>query len=63
MDYTAIGDGVNVASRLQAIALPGQIMVSRSVFDKTRDRYEFKRWGNVALKGKSKPVEVFEVLY
>lgn len=63
MDYTAIGDGVNVASRLQAIALPGQIMVSRSVFDKTRGRYEFKRWGNVALKGKSKPVEVFEVLY
>lgn len=63
MDYTAIGDRVNVASRLQSIAEGGQILVSRSIYDATRDLFQFKEVGFVEVKGKKTKVEIFEVLY
>lgn len=62
-DYTAIGDEVNLASRLQSIAKGGQILTSRSVYDATRHKYLYREFGNLLVKGKRKPVEVFEVLY
>lgn len=63
MDYTAIGDEVNIASRLQSIAQGGQILVSRSVYEATKELFDFKEFGLVNVKGKKNPVEVFEVLY
>jgi len=63
MDYTAIGDEVNVASRLQSIARGGQILVSRSVYDVTYNVFKFRGVGKVKVKGKRRPVEVFEVIY
>ncbi|NET58764.1 MAG: GAF domain-containing protein [Symploca sp. SIO2E6] len=63
MDYTAIGDEVNIASRLQSIAKGGQILVSRSVYDETKELFQFKEFGLVNVKGRRRPVEVFEVLY
>lgn len=63
MDYTAIGDEVNVAERLQSIAKGGQIFVTNSVYEITQDLFEFKRIGSVDIKGKKLPIEVFEVIY
>lgn len=63
MDYTAIGDEVNTGSRLQSLAKGGQILVSRSVFEATKDLFQFKEIGSVQVKGKNKSVEVFEVQY
>jgi len=63
MDYTAIGDKVNIASRLQSIAKGEQILVCRSVYDVTYNLFEFKEVGMVQVKGKKKPVDVFEVVY
>ncbi|HEY9907155.1 MAG TPA: adenylate/guanylate cyclase domain-containing protein [Thermosynechococcaceae cyanobacterium] len=63
MDYTAIGDRVNTASRIQSIAQGGQILVSRSVYEAAHDRFEFKELGNLTVKGKRQTVEVLEVLY
>ena len=63
MDYTAIGDEMNIGSRLQSLAKAGQIMVSRSVYDVTKDFFTFKEIGSVQVKGKDKSVEVFEVIY
>jgi adenylate cyclase len=63
MDYTAIGDKVNVASRLQSLAKGEQILVSRSVYDATQDIFEFKSFGTVQVKGKKEAVEIFEVVY
>lgn len=63
MDYTAIGDGVNIAQRLESMARGGQILVSRSVYDATRDIFRFREIGHVNVKGKDKAIEVFEVLY
>jgi len=63
MDYTAIGDEVNVASRLQAEAKGGQILVSRTVYEAGRDVFSFRPMGPIRVKGKQKPVETYEVLY
>ena len=63
MDYTAIGDRVNTASRLQSIAQGGQILVSRSVYEAAQHQFKFKELGNFSVKGKRQTVEVLEVLY
>ncbi len=63
MDYTAIGDEVNLASRLQSIAQGGQILVSRSVYEATRHAYSYREFGSLNVKGKRNTVEVFEVVY
>jgi class 3 adenylate cyclase len=63
MDYTAIGDEVNLAARLQSIAKGNQILASRSVYEATKHKYVFREFGNLMVKGKRHPVEVFEVLY
>jgi class 3 adenylate cyclase len=63
MDYTAIGDKVNVASRLQSIAKGEQILVSRNIYEVTKHLFEFKEIGSVQVKGKKEAIEVFEVVY
>jgi adenylate cyclase len=63
MDYTAIGDKVNIAFRLQSMAKEEQILVSRSIYDATQNLFEFKEVGLVQVKGKKHPIEVFEVVY
>ena len=63
MDYTAIGDEMNIASRLQGLAKGGQILVTRSVYEATQSDFEFREFGTLPVKGKKKLVEVFEVIY
>lgn len=63
MDYTAIGDEVNVAARLQSIAKPYQILVSKSIYDATKSEFKYQHLGNVHVKGKKNEIEIFEVLY
>jgi adenylate cyclase len=67
MDYTAIGDEVNIASRLQGLAQGGQILVTRSVYDAVKlvgeTTFSFKEFGTLQVKGKKNMVEIFEVLY
>jgi class 3 adenylate cyclase/putative methionine-R-sulfoxide reductase with GAF domain len=63
MDYTAIGDVVNISQRLQAIAKGGQILVTRSIYDSACDSFELKELGALKVKGRKEPVEIFEVIY
>jgi adenylate cyclase len=57
------GDGVNVAARLEALAEPGGICVSRVVRDQVRDRldYAFEDLGEQQVKNISRPVRVYRV--
>ncbi len=59
------GDGVNVASRLEAIAEPGGICVSAAVRDQVGDRLDvtFEDLGEHTVKNISRPIRVFRVLY
>lgn len=57
------GDGVNIAARLEAIAEPGGICLSRTARDQVRDRLDLdlRDLGNVAVKNISRPVRTFAV--
>ena len=61
MDYTAIGDTVNVAARLEANAKPDQILVSQSVMDVISPYVASTLIGPLALKGKTKTVTAYEI--
>ena len=61
MDYTAIGDTVNVAERLESIAKGGQVLISRDLYEQVRDRYQAAYAGSQSLKGRQDDVDVFLV--
>jgi len=62
MDYTALGDTVNLASRMEQIAQPGNIMVAESTYKAAKDHFSFKPLDYLKIKGKRKAVSVYEVL-
>ncbi len=61
MDYTAIGDTVNTAARLEANAKAGQILISEFVYEKLKSRIEVTEIGEIPLKGKSQGIMVYAV--
>lgn len=61
MDFTAIGDTVNTAARLEANAKKGQVLISDALYERVKDRIEVEEIGEIPLKGKSKGVFVYEV--
>ena len=61
MDYTAMGDTVNTAARLEANAKRGQILISSDVYDRVKDRITAEPIGEIPLKGKSVGVFVWSV--
>jgi class 3 adenylate cyclase len=62
MHYTVVGDPVNVASRLQTAAGPGQILVDEPTHDSVRDLVMAQDLGSLRLAGKSDWVRAFNVL-
>lgn len=63
LDYTVIGDVVNLSARLCAIAKPDQIIAPIEMVDKLSGDYPTIRLNPVWVKGRSQPLEVFEVDY
>ena len=61
MDYTAIGDTVNTAARLESNAKRGQILISQDVYEAVKDRVEVTEVGVIPLKGKSNDVFVYQL--
>lgn len=62
LDYTVIGDAVNVTQRLQAAAKPGQILITEAVFNKAKESFRCEVNGELILKNKSLPVNTYEVI-
>lgn len=62
LDYTVIGDTVNTAQRLQAAAGPSQIVIQETCYEKIKQSFQCNRIGEVALKNKTNPVTIYEVL-
>jgi adenylate cyclase len=62
LDYTVVGDTVNTASRLCGVAGPGQILVTEECAAEMRDTFRIGDLPSLEVKGKAKPLRVFQVL-
>lgn len=62
LDYTAIGDTVNLAARLESNAQPGQILISEELHRRAGHLFATEDMGEIKVKGKEKPVRVYAVL-
>jgi class 3 adenylate cyclase len=60
-DFTAIGDAVNVAHRLEKLAQPGEILVSEAVQRRVRGSIRLRFEGERQLSGRQEPVHVYAV--
>jgi class 3 adenylate cyclase/tetratricopeptide (TPR) repeat protein len=62
MSFTALGDTVNLASRIQTLAEPGSVYLTRSTFGLVADYFDCVEVGMREVKGRSKPVDVYQAI-
>ena len=62
LDYTVIGDSVNVAQRLQSVAKASQILITEQVHNQIKESFKSEKVGEFTLKNKEKPVMTYEVI-
>ena len=62
LEYTAIGDSVNTAKRIQENAARNQILISKEAYQRVNKDVQANPYAPLLVKGKSEPVEVYEVL-
>ena len=63
MDYTVIGDTVNLGSRLCSAAGPGEIIVSKEVTKDHEKKFKFEELKPIQVKGKKDKINIFKVIY
>jgi predicted ATPase len=61
-DYGVVGDTVNVAARVQQIGAPGQVTIGEETYRLVRKSFDCRPLGAVSVKGKTEPIQTFEVL-
>ncbi|MBA3460938.1 MAG: FHA domain-containing protein [Deltaproteobacteria bacterium] len=61
LSYTVIGDTVNISARLCGIAAGGQILVSEETANQLGGRFPLEQLPDAALKGKEKPMKIFQI--
>lgn len=62
LDYTVIGDTVNVSQRLQSVAQPGQVIITQSTYELVKESFQCQPLHEATLKNKTQPVMLYEVL-
>lgn len=61
LDYTAIGDTVNLAARLESNAKPGQILLSKETYERVKAKFKATPLEPIKVKGKEKLVEIYQL--
>ena len=62
LEFTSLGDSVNTTKRIQENSAKNQILISREAYVRVKDQIEAKPFEPLTVKGKSQPLEVYEVL-
>jgi class 3 adenylate cyclase len=62
LDYTVIGDTVNIAQRLQSAATQSQIVINACAYEKLKESFNCRPVGEVHLKNKAAPMMIYEVM-
>ena len=62
VEFKAVGDTVNLASRMEQLADPGTTYVTQEVYSKAQDMFEFERLGKKNIKGWTESIPVYKVL-
>jgi len=62
VEFKAVGDTVNIASRMEALAKPGTTFVTEDIFILTEGLFRFEVLGKQKVKGKDKPINVYQVI-
>jgi adenylate cyclase len=62
VDYTAIGDAMNLGARLCSLAEPNQIIISESTYQLVKDAVEVNKLAPVRVKGRSQPEQIYQVI-
>lgn len=62
LEYTAISDSVNTTKRIQENCARNQILISRDAYERVKDQIDAKPFVPLSVKGKTQPLEVYEVL-
>jgi adenylate cyclase len=62
VDYTAIGDNVNTAARIESQTSANQVLVSEVTYERTKDRFEYRFFDERLMKGKTVPVKLYELV-
>jgi len=62
LDYTVIGDAVNVAQRLQVVAREGQILITEEIYQKAKESFSCEKLGEFKLKNKAKEIVLYQVV-
>lgn len=62
LDYTAIGDNVNIASRIENAASPGEVLIGESTYERTKGFFKIEEMKPIAVKGKDNLLKVYKVL-
>ncbi|RPI94540.1 MAG: adenylate/guanylate cyclase domain-containing protein [Chloroflexi bacterium] len=62
LEYTAIGDSINTSKRIQENSAKNQILISREAYERVKDEIDAKPFVPLSVKGKTQPLEVYEVV-
>jgi class 3 adenylate cyclase len=62
LSYTVIGDNVNLGARVMAVAKGMQMFITRSTYERVKDYFIIEQKESIMVKGKSMPIEIFEVM-
>ena len=62
LEFTSLGDSVNTTKRIQENAAKNQILISREAYERVKDEIEAKPFTPLFVKGKTQPLDVYEVV-
>ncbi len=62
MEYTAIGDAINLAARMEQTAVPGTVQISEETYKLVAPFFDFEGLGEVEVKGKTAPIKTYRPL-